>query len=151
MRHPREKWLLEISNTCSTPFGITEFGTTTRTRIRRLSGCAQRLSASLNSAQENTAAKRISALLCSTPFGITEFGTDQGVLQIFHGFCAQRLSASLNSAQANHARNFHCSVRAQRLSASLNSAPRTPRGFCPGRYTCSTPFGITEFGTRPVI
>ena len=58
--------------------------------------CAQRLSASLNSAPDERSV--VSAHTeCSTPFGITEFGTGwTRSTEIASG--AQRLSASLNSA-----------------------------------------------------
>ena len=66
---------MDLMRKCSTPLGITEFGT--RPRDQGIPGdrlCAQRLSASLNSARSAI------ALPSTRPL------------------CAQRLSASLNSA-----------------------------------------------------
>jgi len=107
---------------CSTPFGITEFGTYQVFVGGETPASAQRLSASLNSAHHLPPQKPIAT------------------------YCAQRLSASLNSAQPGRRRNGGGRRGAQRLSASLNSAPAG--GGCDSiRVWCSTPFGITEFGT----
>ncbi len=66
--------------------------------LRRTIGCAQRLSASLNSAQQGEGELRRATATCSTPFGITEFGTRAEKAIFFRIQSAQRLSASLNSA-----------------------------------------------------
>ncbi|SRR5579884_3217596 len=59
---------------------------------------------------------------------------------------AQRLSASLNSALTKFVGGVAWLGSAQRLSASLNSARSDSDIFGRGAR-CSTPFGITEFGT----
>ncbi len=60
---------------CSTPFGIYEVGTTSRTvRLCDHQG-AQRLSASMRLAPQAGALGLDMAQMCSTPFGIYEVGT----------------------------------------------------------------------------
>ena len=87
--------------------------------------------------------------MCSTPFGITEFGTMGAIDAVLNALGAQRLSASLNSAPCSAPRWRAACASAQRLSASLNSARGVGNGAA-GGVECSTPFGITEFGTvRP--
>ena len=108
---------------CSTPFGITEVGTRTRSAWRISCQCAQRLSASQRSAlgwdgsrdqiaivlnafrhhrgRHNSKPSRwLSRPACSTPFGITEVGTLAGLGAVLAHQGAQRLSASQRSAQA---------------------------------------------------
>ena len=112
---------------CSTPFGITEFGTRRRVEHREAVDGAQRLSASLSSAhaRQRCDAPRLSG--------------------------AQRLSASLNSARVSR----RCGVQPSSVCstpfgiteirhASVRAIGRRRRS------VCSTPFGITEFGT-PIV
>src|SRR6266540_1119632 len=60
---------------------------------------------------------------------------------------AQRLSASLTSAPCSAYANIDSEHSAQRLSASLTSAPDRWITACSAYAKCSTPFGISDFGT----
>src|SRR5262249_48062311 len=89
---------------------------------------------------------------CSTPFGISDFGTAHARKGGYRSDRAQRLSASLTSARGVGARLFPPSPRAQPLSASLTSALPIEGAVDPGECVCSTPFGISDFGTiRPQV
>ena len=111
---------------CSTPFGITEVGTIARTTLEPVAGpCAQRLSASQRSARRAVIRRYgLDAIMCSTPFGITEVGTSLHV-----GMPSRRIRV-LNAFRHHRGRHRGCPTRARR-----------------GRRGCSTPFGITEVGT----
>ena len=111
-------------------------------------------------------------LNCSTPFGITEVGTTARPTATPTGpRSAQRLSASRRSAHRGRTPTRTRRSSAQRLSASRRSAPPRASGSCSGSNLlnafrhhggrhepvirlvrgyelCSTPFGITEVGTR---
>ena len=133
--------------------------------------------------------------MCSTPFGITGFGTpkycDRGiaVALVLNAFrhhwirhktagsrrarrsCAQRLSASLDSARGynrqpdgpqlvlNAFRHHWIRHRVSMSSGSRRRECSTPfgitgfgtgtvSGYCSSSAVCSTPFGITGFGTQ---
>ena len=122
-RHPRRGSRLLRVGLCSTPFGITEVGTSPASAGPTGDVRAQRLSASQRSAPGS------------------------GRRSWRRVRCAQRLSASQRSAQAIIERLSAVRTSAQRLSASQRSAPagRARRG--PTEKVCSTPFGITEVGT----
>ena len=139
---------IERGRQCSTPYGITEVGTT--------AACAP-------------VAGR---LVCSTPYGITEVGTRstssriravQHVLNALrhhrgrHATIAGRRRASPRVLNAlRHHRGRHCvlgtPVRRSRwcstpygiteVGTPSPGPPRTPHD------VCSTPYGITEVGTR---
>ena len=133
---------------CSTPFGITEVGT------------------------RYLAAVLASLTVCSTPFGITEVGTLWPPPRAPLTASAQRLSASQRSALNRHRRRVsrksvlnafrhhrgrHC-IRRRNLATHnpVLNAFRHHRGrhlqgvaTATGKPMCSTPFGITEVGTRP--
>ena len=111
---------------CSTPFGITEVGTRLRCEYLPSAFGAQRLSASQRSAPARRESPWFAWCACSTPFGITEVGTPLASRASARPSCAQRLSAS------------------QRSAHSLGVFPRTAR-------LCSTPFGITEVGTEEAV
>ena len=133
--------------------------------------CAQRLSASQRSAQESSVAVQHN-FGCSTPFGITEVGTDrsrslqyrrQSVLNAFRHHRGRHREAGrhgrtvgdvLNAFRHHRGRHSKGSTHAPRNNPVLN-AFRHHRG----RHRranlrrhrsrmCSTPFGITEVGTR---
>ena len=108
---------------CSTPFGITGFGTCRRSTCRWPWTSAQRLSASLDSALAALERARENCARCSTPFGITGFGTASTPSFRWSNASAQRLSASLDSALDRPLRRLVIGECAQRLSASLDSAP----------------------------
>ncbi len=133
---------IPASNRCSTPFGITEAGTTDDSphaapavlnafrhhRGRHLSDAIDRLDLrALNAFRHHRAPSR-------HPI------TDQA-----HS-SAQRLSASQRSAREVGDRREPQSSCAQRLSASQRSAHRGKRPLLSMSW-CSTPFGITEVGT----
>ena len=63
---------------CSTPFGITEFRMPIPENAAIPIPCAQRLSASLNSALSARRRECCETQECSTPFGITEFRIHPG-------------------------------------------------------------------------
>ena len=148
-RHPAGPPGWPCRRTCSTPFGITEVGTTGWDDDGTGGTGAQRLSASQRSARGRVVKKER-----PRP-------------------CAQRLSASQRSAQYIRGPASRPAVRAQRLSASQRSAlpHRARRGdlvrvlnafrhhrgrhsrvakILPAFALCSTPFGITEVGTRSI-
>ena len=156
---------------CSTPFGITGFGTNwraSRLATRRV----------LNAFRHHwirhyqMAASGLGVSACSTPFGITGFGT------AYYGMCTTCGADVLNAFRHHWIRHTsvvdrrQCCEGAQRLSASLDSARgHRSRGggvrrvlnafrhhwirhndFQHGQISfqglaCSTPFGITGFGT----
>ena len=156
---------------CSTPFGITEVGTGQSFRDGKP---VELLNAFRHHGGRhwNTGAPYYPDFYCSTPFGITEVGTRRRsaldrigphLLNAFrhhggrhrpaHGAsrAGPRLLNAFRHHGGRHTRTLDGSSAptrsAQRLSASRRSA------HCPGelvetlRY-CSTPFGITEVGTR---
>ena len=84
---------------------------------------------------------------CSTPFGITGFGTTVPLLRTRRCLSAQRLSASLDSAHRTTPASHPSAQCAQRLSASLDSAQMAAAMDVSELPRCSTPFGITGFGT----
>ncbi len=110
---------------------------------------AQRLSASLTSALR-ALEEDIAQSGCSTPFGISDFGTVSLTVDVELFFSAQRLSASLTSAHQKARRCPRLIARAQRLSASLTSALGLGHSDVEGAV-CSTPFGISDFGTALVV
>ena len=79
-RHHRGRHLPEGDSNlsgamCSTPFGITEVGTSRPQGFVIVLSSAQRLSASQRSAQRRSTQTTPGRPMCSTPFGITEVGT----------------------------------------------------------------------------
>src|SRR5260370_97179 len=60
---------------CSTPLGVTDFGTRRSPSGHRSCSRAQRLSASLTSALKALDALLRGLGVCSTPLGVTDFGT----------------------------------------------------------------------------
>ena len=110
--------------------------------------------------------------LCSTPFGITGFGTSIHGSDFSGAYGAQRLSASLDSAQSrirhracprryvlnafrhHWIRHPHPFSRLPLSQAVLNAFRHhwirhlRLRSVKVGMPRCSTPFGITGFGTR---
>ncbi len=112
---------LSANLTCSTPFGVTDFGGLCQITVLRQYQRAQRLSASLTSAVW-IAVPPLAVVMCSTPFGVTDFGGTGRYARLSASMRAQRLSASLTSA-----------------AAAPSDGPRTPE-------PCSTPFGVTDFG-----
>ncbi len=135
---------------CSTPCGVTEFGGSGGLTAATAVSGAQRLAASLNSAEVEWAeacreraacstpcgvtefggsacsAVMCRSVLCSTPCGVTEFGGRHPVEEDRFDDRAQRLAASLNSAAARRSASARASGGAQRLAASLNSAATRP-------------------------
>ena len=135
-RHHWIRHYLEVSDNlswimCSTPFGITGFGTPNFfTGITKYDAC-------------------------STPFGITGFGTWTCLRDYSNADCAQRLSASLDSA---HQRRGSDNQQGPVLNAFRHHWIRHTVGLTGPRAgkVCSTPFGITGFGTvrsppRPAV
>ena len=116
-------WRWSVMALCSTPFGITEVGT------------------SLPGGPTGP------GVPCSTPFGITEVGTLLAQTRRLLSISAQRLSASKRSALILATPTSRQRTSAQRLSASQRSAPGETGGTAISG-TCSTPFGITEVGTH---
>ena len=134
---------------CSTPFGITEVGTTARSR------CCSRHADVLNAFRHHRGGHAAGpsspdgVSRCSTPFGITEVGTSPS-----------RRSGRARLAVLNafrHHRGGHgrtCSWTADRQRV-LNAFRHHRGGHAPAVASaspmlCSTPFGITEVGTtRP--
>ena len=132
---------------CSTPFGITEVGT----RLFGREVIADHPCSTPFGITEVGTSSEASAMggdcWCSTPFGITEVGTGSRYRQGSAVQCAQRLSASQRSAPRNSAPLAH--------SPSVLNAFRHHRGrhvvstdVMSRAHKCSTPFGITEVGTR---
>ena len=109
---------------------------------------AQRLSASQRSARLGDSSRRSRCTMCSTPFGITEVGTPSLRLSRHAWLRAQRLSASQRSARDDSRAVADGIARAQRLSASQRSAHVVSPADLEADRACSTPFGITEVGTR---
>jgi len=107
---------------CSTPYGINGFGTFSEALWSLGRCCAQRLTASMVSAQVDQQQAMKSADRCSTPYGINGFGTSS--LSDHRGVYlgAQRLTASMVSAPCIKKPWISCFCRAQRLTASMVSA-----------------------------
>src|SRR5262245_22582163 len=95
---------LTDAQVCSTPDGVTDFGSTPGLVAPHSVQGAQRLTASLTSAQEEKKEEGMEEEMCSTPDGVTDFGS------LFH-----------------RGRHHLPHVRAQRLTASLTSAQPYPR------------------------
>ena len=86
---------------------------------------------------------------CSTPFGITEVGTRRRPVDHDHGH--EVLNAFRHHRGGHPCRRRLVLMRelcAQRLSASPKWALGVLAGMPLPLITCSTPFGITELGTR---
>ncbi len=157
---------------CSTPFGINERGTCRkRQRIDRL---AEWCSTPFGINERGTRRRRRTQSRvdgCSTPFGINERGTQTISVLFQHRDGAQRLSAStneehrlpawpiarqrvLNAFRHQRTRNTrhdcgrHAVACAQRLSASTNEELDFSTNSVRSAFSCSTPFGINERGTR---
>ena len=127
-RHHRNSHFFPLSVTyrslvCSTPFGIIGIHTITSLAIVRVSGRAQRLSAS----SEFTPRAR--------PVTVT-------VLT----FCAQRLSASSEFTRCKNFSGLRPRFSAQRLSASSEFTPQI-EARKDKLLQCSTPFGIIGIHT----
>ncbi len=135
---------------CSTPFGITEVGTgRIGHEVDRPDLRAQRLSASQRSAHR----PRL-RLTQGRRHVLNAFRHHRGRHAALVGgrarppVGAQRLSASQRSALLPRAGPRRHPERAQRLSASQRSAHQLRSTGCRRPALCSTPFGITEVGTR---
>ena len=159
------------SGRCSTPFGITEVGTPRCIgNLPALRMCSTPFGIT-EVGTSRSMWRRTSHTWCSTPFGITEVGTRGEVSRNAPVNCAQRLSASQRSARDHAVRdarprgvlNAFRHHRGRHMCPSSNRSRQSPvlnafrhhRGRhassqCVSIATrrCSTPFGITEVGTR---
>ena len=137
---------INTTHQCSTPFGITGFGTFPFPRQATRGKRAQRLSASLDSAQAILDAAKASSL-CSTPFGITGFGTDLFWDGSFSGgLCSTPFGITGFGTRREIVRELAkqgCSTPFG-ITGFGTSAPRPLSRVA---AMCSTPFGITGFGT----
>ncbi len=158
---------------CSTPFGITEVGTIGRVFSVEQNRIVLNAFRHHRGGHISAASSGLAPWLCSTPFGITEVGTPVVERRAVLPLSAQRLSASQRWAQHlptrkfrgtrvlnafRHHRGGHCVTEryrvrcrscAQRLSASQRWALGDQVILSQFMPECSTPFGITEVGTRP--
>ena len=131
---------------CSTPFGITEVGTS-RSGSQGFPGDgAQRLSASQRSARAHLG-PHVSAFPVLNAFRHHRGRHRRPSVGQAGWPSAQRLSASQRSAHAGWPSSSSPTASAQRLSASQRSAPLLAEESRRARE-CSTPFGITEVGTQ---
>ncbi len=109
---------------------------------------AQRLSASQRWARCNSLPLVGITVKCSTPFGITEVGTPASSRVSWSGCGAQRLSASQRWALIRRSCRPCQGAVLNAFRHHRGGHIRALAGKLPCRGRCSTPFGITEVGTR---
>ena len=145
-RHEFKTWLEGFAERCSTPFGITEVGTTPVPSAFAGPKRAQRLSASQRSARPPLRFDD-GDNVCSTPFGITEVGTCRPECRGSRvNLCSTPFGITEVGTGGSRG-NVRPASSAQRLSASQRSALLVRLLSLDRQDLCSTPFGITEVGT----
>ncbi len=139
---------LALGSLCSTPFGITEVGTCP---ITKLAAPVARCSTPFGITEVGTCdvqVLRAAGFVCSTPFGITEVGTSPWPARQARRQCsAQRLSASQRWARGRVGQKLVGHEGVLNAFRHHRGGHSSKLGLRFDFSVCSTPFGITEVGT----